>query len=70
MADIKSGNDSPPGKHCFRELENSRPDQTKENEMFGMKNDLHSHRVLMIFFACVSGLSVVSMAVVPGIGHI
>jgi hypothetical protein len=58
------------GKHCCRELENSCSEKTEENEMFGMKNELYSHRVLMIFFACVSGLSVVSMAVVPGIAHI
>ena len=35
--------------------------------MFGIKEDLHSRRLAAVFFAFVSGVSAVSMAVMPGV---
>jgi hypothetical protein len=35
--------------------------------MFGHKGDANSRRLVAIFFAFVSGMSAVSMAVLPGV---
>ena len=35
--------------------------------MFGTNGDLHSRRLAAVFFAFVSGVSAVSMAVMPGV---
>jgi hypothetical protein len=38
--------------------------------MFGMIGDLHSRRLAAIFFAFLSGVSAVSVAVLPGVVHV
>jgi len=38
--------------------------------MFGIENEIHSRRLLTLFFAFVTGLSAVSTAVLPAVLHI
>jgi hypothetical protein len=44
--------------------------ELKGNQMFEFENDLRSRRIVMLFFAFLSGVSAVSTAVAPAILHI
>ena len=35
--------------------------------MFAQNGDLNAHKIVAVFFAFVSGISAVSMAVMPGV---
>jgi hypothetical protein len=56
-------------KHCFRRSENSHPIVEREHQMFGNESNLQTRQILAVFFAFISGLSVVSTAVLPAILH-
>jgi hypothetical protein len=38
--------------------------------MFGFNDSIHSRKILMVFFALISGASAVSTAILPGVLHI
>jgi len=46
------------------------PAKSKGKHMFGVYSGLRSRRLLTLFFACLSGITAISTAVVPALVHI
>jgi len=70
MTIIKSGDDSRPRGSMLPGTGKVVPAKSKGKHMFEVYSGLRSRRLLTLFFACLSGITAISTAVVPALVHI